>query len=58
MDMVVHAFNPNTWEAEAARSMSSRLACFTTELVPGQSGYTEKPCIKKVLIYINKIAGS
>lgn len=45
--MVVYAFNPNTWEAKAARSMSSRLAWFTKELVPGQLGYIEKPCIKK-----------
>jgi ABC-type phosphate/phosphonate transport system substrate-binding protein len=35
LDMVVHAFNPSTWEAEAGRFLSLKLAWFT-ELVPGQ----------------------
>ena len=33
--MVVHAFNPSIWEAEAGRFLSSRLA-WSTEWVPGQ----------------------
>ena len=36
---VGHAFQPRTWEAEAARSLSLRPAWST--------GYTEKPCIEK-----------
>jgi hypothetical protein len=35
--MVVHAFNPSTWEAEAGRFLSSRPA-WSTEWVPGQPG--------------------
>jgi hypothetical protein len=35
--MVVHAFNPSTWEAEAGGFLSSRPA-WSTELVPGQPG--------------------
>jgi hypothetical protein len=33
--VVVHAFNPSTWEAEAGRFLSSRPA-WSTKLVPGQ----------------------
>jgi len=33
--VVVHALNPNTWEAEAGRFLSWRPACFT-KWVPGQ----------------------
>jgi hypothetical protein len=33
--MVVHAFNPSTWEAEAGRSLSLRPA-WSTKWVPGQ----------------------
>jgi hypothetical protein len=33
--MVVHAFNPSTWKAEAGRSLSSRPA-WSTKWVPGQ----------------------
>ena len=29
--MVVHAFNPRTWEAEAVGSLSSRSACLQSE---------------------------
>jgi hypothetical protein len=35
--VVTHAFNPSTWEAEAGRVLSSRLA-WSTEWVPGQPG--------------------
>lgn len=31
---------------EAGRSLSSTTAC-STKQVPGQSGYTEKPCLEK-----------
>jgi hypothetical protein len=33
--VVVHTFNPSTWEAEAGRFLSSRLA-WSTKWVPGQ----------------------
>jgi hypothetical protein len=33
--MVVHAFNPSTWEAEAGEFLSSRPA-WSTKWVPGQ----------------------
>jgi hypothetical protein len=35
--VVVHAFNPSTWEAEAGRFLSSRPA-WSTKWVPGQPG--------------------
>jgi hypothetical protein len=35
--MVVHAFNPSTWEAEAGGFLSSRPA-WSTKWVPGQPG--------------------
>ena len=35
--MVAHAFNPNTWKAEAGKFLSSRPA-WSTECVPGQLG--------------------
>jgi hypothetical protein len=35
--VVVHAFNPSTWEAEAGEFLSSRPA-WSTEWVPGQPG--------------------
>jgi hypothetical protein len=35
--VVAHAFNPNTWEAEAGGFLSSRPA-WSTEWVPGQPG--------------------
>jgi hypothetical protein len=35
--VVVHTFNPSTWEAEAGRFLSSRPA-WSTELVSGQLG--------------------
>jgi hypothetical protein len=35
--VVVHAFNPSTWEAEAGGFLSSRSA-WSTEWVPGQPG--------------------
>jgi hypothetical protein len=37
LGMVVHAFNPSTWEAEAGRFLSLRLA-WSSERSPGQPG--------------------
>ena len=44
--MVVHAFNPSTWEAEAGGFLSLRLPGLQSELQESQ-GYTEKPSQKK-----------
>jgi hypothetical protein len=44
--VVVHAFNPSTWEAEAGGFLSSRLSGLQSEFQDTQ-GYTEKPCLKK-----------
>ena len=46
--VVVYAFNPSTWEAEAGGFLSSSPAC-STEWIPGQDsqGNTEKPCLEK-----------
>jgi hypothetical protein len=44
--VVVHAFNPSTWEAEAGGSLSSRQPGLQSEFQDSQ-GYTEKPCLKK-----------
>jgi hypothetical protein len=41
--VVVHAFNPSTWEAEAGGFLSSVLQ---SEFQDSQ-GYTEKPCLEK-----------
>jgi hypothetical protein len=41
--VVVHAFNPSTWEADAGRFLSSRPAWSTQH----SQGYTEKPCLEK-----------
>jgi hypothetical protein len=46
LGVVAHTFNPSTWEAEAGGLLSSRSA-WSIEWVPGQSSYTEKPCLKK-----------
>jgi hypothetical protein len=51
--MVVHAFDPSTWEAEVGGFPSSRPA-WSTEWVPGQPGYTEKPCLEKTKPKQNK----
>jgi hypothetical protein len=53
--VVVHAFNPSTWEAEAGGFLSSRPTWFT-EWVPGQPGiYREilswKQFLKKVRMF-------
>ena len=42
--VVVHAFNPSTWEAEAGGSLSSKPAWSTTFL--DSQDYTMKPCLK------------
>ena len=44
--VVVHAFNPSTWEAESGRFLSSRPAWSTSEFQDSQS-YTEKRCLEK-----------
>ena len=44
--MVAYPFNSNTWEAEAGRSMSSRIAGLHREFQDSQ-GYTEKLFWKK-----------
>jgi hypothetical protein len=41
--VVVHTFNPSTWEAEAGGFLSSGLQ---SEFQDSQ-GYTEKPCLGK-----------
>jgi hypothetical protein len=43
--VVVHAFNPSTWEAEAGRFLSSRPA-WSTEFQDSQD-YTEKSHLEK-----------
>jgi hypothetical protein len=50
---VAHAFNPNTWEAEVGRFLSSRPSCLQSEFQDSQ-GYTEKPCLKKQNKQTNK----
>jgi hypothetical protein len=45
-DVVVHAFNPSTREAEAGRLLSSRPAGLQSEFQDSQ-GYTEKPYLEK-----------
>jgi hypothetical protein len=44
-DMVMHTFNPRTWEAEAGGFLSIP-ACVQSEFQENQ-GYTKKPCLKK-----------
>jgi hypothetical protein len=44
--MVVHAFNPSTWEAEAGRFLSSRPA-WSTKWVPGQPGLYKETLSQK-----------
>ena len=39
--LVAHTFNPMTQEAKAGGFE------FEESLIPGQSGYTEKPCLEK-----------
>jgi hypothetical protein len=44
--VLVHAYNPSIQEAEAGKSLSSRPA-WSTERVPGQQRYKEKPGCEK-----------
>ena len=44
-NLVVHTFNPSTWEAEAGRSLSSRPPGLHREFQDSQ-GYIEKPVSK------------
>jgi hypothetical protein len=44
--VVVHAFNPSTWEAEAGGFLNSRTA-WSTELVPGQPGLHRETLSRK-----------
>jgi hypothetical protein len=59
-EVVAHAFNPSTWEAEAGRFLSSRPVWSTSEFQDSQS-YTEKPYLKQTskqrnkTIYITKL---
>jgi hypothetical protein len=46
LGVVVHAFNPSTWEAEAGGFLSSRPPGLQREFQDKQ-GYTEEPCLKK-----------
>ena len=50
--MMVHAFNPSTWKAEAGGSLSSRPA-WSTEFQDSQD-YIEKPCLEKKKIQKTK----
>ena len=43
--MVVHSFNPSTWEVEAGGSLSGSRQAWSTEQVQYSQGYTEKPCL-------------
>jgi hypothetical protein len=43
--VVVHVFNPSTWEADAGRFLSLRPA-WSTEFQDSQ-GYTDNPCLEK-----------
>jgi hypothetical protein len=44
--VVVYAFNPSTWEAEAGKFLSSRPA-WSTERVPGQPGLHRETLSRK-----------
>ena len=44
--VVVLAFNPSTWEAEAGGFLSLKPP-WSTKWVQDSQGYTEKPCLKK-----------
>ena len=44
--VVVHTFNPSTWEVEAGGFLSLRTA-WSTKWFQDSQGYTEKPCLKK-----------
>jgi hypothetical protein len=57
--VVVHTFDPSTWEAEAGGLLSSRPAwqpVLQSEFQDSQ-GYTEKPCLEKPKknFFFNKI---
>ena len=51
--VVVHAFHPSTWEAEAGRALSSRPA-WSTEWVPGWPAIHRENCPKKQTKQTNK----
>jgi hypothetical protein len=51
--VVTHAFNPNTWEAEAGGFLSSRPPGLQSEFQDSQ-GYTEKRCLKQTNKQTNK----
>jgi hypothetical protein len=48
--VVVHAFNPSTWETEAGRFLSARPA-WSTEWVPGQPELYRETLSQKNSIY-------
>ena len=53
--MVVHAFDPGTWEAETSRYVSSRSAWYT-EGVVDQPGL-ERPCLNEDKTKQQKVRG-
>jgi hypothetical protein len=52
MSVVVHAFNPSTWEAKADRSLSSKLT-WSIEQGPGQPGLHRETLSQKTQINNN-----
>ena len=42
--VVVHTFNPSTWEVELVSEFKTSLACIVFQ---DSQGYTEKPCLEK-----------
>ena len=45
--VVVHAFNPSTWEAEAGGSLSLGQPGLQSQFQDKLQSYTEKPCLEK-----------
>jgi hypothetical protein len=52
--VVVDAFNPSTWEAEAGRFLSSRPARSIQSEFQDSQGYTKIPCLEKQKTKTNK----
>ena len=45
-EVMVQAFNPNTWETEDGKSLSSRPA-WCIDRTQDRQSYTKKPCLEK-----------
>lgn len=45
-EVMVQAFNPNTWETEHGKSLSSRPA-WCIDGAQARQSYTKKPCLEK-----------